>query len=67
MMKTYVFPKRDQKKVESWLTENISKEGVRWWSFGETITESGRTVYQVHIELTEEEEPRLTWFLLANR
>ena len=67
MIKTYVFPKRDQKRVESWLTENISKEGLRWWTFGGTINEDGELECKVNIELTEEEEPKLVWFLLANK
>ncbi len=52
-------PRDESKKKEmiDWLTDNISKENVRWWFEDEV---KGR----VMIDLTEEEQPLLTLFLL---
>ena len=65
MTKIYEFPPQQRKTVETWLTENVSIEGTRWWTHGLNVTTEGPLVYKVHIDLTKEEESKLTWFILA--
>jgi hypothetical protein len=50
-------PRDERKKLEmiQWLTDNISKENVRWW-----FPNSNHVI----LDITEEEQPLLTLFLL---
>jgi hypothetical protein len=53
-------PRDESKKKEMirWLTDNISKENVRWW-----FTDPHWRKYII-LDITEEEQPLLTLFLL---
>ncbi len=47
--------KSKKKEMVDWLTDNISKENVRWW-----FPNSNHVI----LDITEEEQPLLTLFLL---
>jgi hypothetical protein len=53
-------PRDESKKLEmiQWLTDNISKENLRWW-----FTDPHWRKYII-LDITEEEQPLLTLFLL---
>jgi hypothetical protein len=50
--------KSKKKEMVDWLTDNISKENVRWW-FTNPFS-----INNIVIDVTEEEEPMLTFFML---
>jgi hypothetical protein len=50
--------KSNKKKMIQWLTDNISKENLRWW-----FTDPHWRKYII-LDITEEEQPLLTLFLL---
>lgn len=63
MIKVYLLTKSKFKEVKPWLEKNISQEGVRWWVDSDFISPDtgGKVINKLSVELTEEEEPMLTW------
>jgi len=65
MIKHVTVPREQKIQVMAWLIENVNKEGVRWWLQDNVIFQGEHgpsTLFS--IDVTEEEEPMLTTFLL---
>lgn len=75
MIKHFYFKPNQKETVDSWLSENIGLENFRWWSQHQILPLHEHDekdgwpfvdVFQKYtIELTEEEEPMLAWFILT--
>lgn len=68
-MKIYTVKKEHVNEATSWLKENVSAENVRWWFAGQQLrTWENNGVWvdnpQIWIDVTEEELPQLTWFVM---
>lgn len=70
MIRNYSFPKDKRSEIADWLNDNIGVMGTRWWFQDNAVVyENGPTqvaspMFRVWIDLTEEEEPWLTAFVL---
>ena len=70
MIKTVLIPKQDKLEVATWLKENVSAENMRWWVQDNVYIPSpdlhtpSKQGSAFSIDVTEEEEPLLTIFLL---
>ena len=69
MIRNYLISKDKTNEVVDWLTANISTEDVRWWrvpASGTWDNQEARYHYghNFFIDVTEEEEPMLTAFVL---
>ena len=62
-------PKGKKAEIADWLTDNISKENVRWWFNGRIYSDTDNDGYissqeTIIVDATEEEEPMLTFVML---
>lgn len=58
-----------KKAMTEWLLENIGKEDGRWWFTGRIYGDKQQDGYipsweTIMVDLTEEEEPMLSFFML---
>ena len=71
MIKNYSFPRNKKPEITDWLVDNLGEEGVRWWFQDNAMIykddpfhKPATGMFRVWIDLTEEEEPWLTAFVL---
>jgi hypothetical protein len=69
MIHTYKIKHNDWREVREWLVENIGNDGYRWWTTDANGSWNGVTANwerdkALSIEVTEDEEPMLTTFIL---
>jgi len=69
MIKQYHINRDNWPDVSEWLIENVSKENIRWWAIkgaGKWDGIAAKYVYDMNlsIDVTDEEEPLLTTFIL---
>lgn len=66
MMKHFYITKDQKETVDDWLSKNIGPENFRWWTSPGRQISSPAHVIKYTIEVTEEEEPKLAWFILTH-
>lgn len=66
MMKTFKIKKENKPEVKQWCLDNLGTENVRWWFHADVLKiESSPTQPDVlYIDVTEEEESQLMFFIL---
>lgn len=72
MIKVFRVSKTVSSDAVGWLKENLGTEGVRWWMEGRerpTLYRQDGTVegggYMITLDVTDEEEPIVTAFVLG--
>ena len=69
-MKIFHFSQKKQeikeiKEITNYLTDNFGKEGVRWWyRYSIAMNKENQLSAKFYIDITPEEESKLTYFLL---
>ena len=62
-MKVFKLDYRKRNEITDWLTLNVSPEGHRWW-LSSVHNEEGTRDLLVNLDLTEEEQVKISVFLL---
>lgn len=63
MYKQFDIPKEHEGEVKEWLTENLSKENIRWWIYSDGRYSSKPIRFYIDVD-DDTELPVLTTFML---